>query len=227
MPVIAGIDEAGRGPVIGPLVIAIAAIDTDKAAILKEIGVKDSKQLSPSRRCALFEELKTLLSNYKFVVIPPSTIDCAVNMGNKNNNLNWLEADKSIELIRLMMNETNIDELFIDCPSTNIKSYLQYLKKRLKIKLSCIVAEHKADKTYPIVSAASILAKVIRDREIQNLQEQCQVNFGSGYTSDDRTIAFLKDWLKEHKKFPEFVRLSWMTAKNLLNEVKQTKLDNF
>jgi len=227
MPVIAGIDEAGRGPVIGPMVIAIAAIEKDKEANLKEMGVKDSKELSPSRRCTLFEELKTLLSNYKFVIIPPNTIDSAVNAGTRNNNLNWLEADKSIELIELMMSETKIDELFIDCPSTNIKSYLQYLKRGLKIKLSCIVAEHKADKTYPIVSAASILAKVIRDREIQNLQERCQIDFGSGYTSDDRTIAFLKEWLKEHKEFPEFVRLSWMTVKNLLNEKKQTKLDNF
>ncbi|MDD1778439.1 MAG: ribonuclease HII [Candidatus Helarchaeota archaeon] len=227
MPVIAGIDEAGRGPVIGPLVLAIAAIDTDKVAILKEMGVKDSKELSPSRRCTLFEELKTLLLNYKFVIIPPSTIDSAVKAANRTNNLNWLEANKSIELIKLMVEETKIDELFIDCPSTNIKSYLRYLKRGLKIKLSCIVAEHKADKTYPIVSAASILAKVIRDREIQNLQERCQINFGSGYTSDDRTIAFLKDWLKAHKEFPEFVRLSWITAKNLLDEVKQTKLDSF
>lgn len=227
MPVIAGIDEAGRGPVIGPLVLAIAAIDTDKAAILKEIGVKDSKELSPPKRCALFEELKPLLLNYKFVIIPPSTIDSAVKAGNRLNNLNWLEANKSIELIKLIVRETKIDELFIDCPSTNIKSYLQYLKKRLKIKLSCIVAEHKADKTYPIVSAASIIAKVTRDQEIQNIQQQCQINFGSGYTSDTRTISFLKDWFKEHKEFPEFVRLSWMTARNIMNEMKQTKLDSF
>jgi ribonuclease HII len=225
MPIIAGIDEAGRGPVIGPLVMAITVIDAEKEAILRELGIKDSKQLSPNRRCVLFEELKTVLLNYKFVIIPPGEIDSAVNAG--NTNLNWLEADKSIELIELMMKETKIDELYIDCPSTNIKSYLNYLKKHLKIKLSCMIAEHKADITYPIVSAASIIAKVSRDREIQNIQEQCQINFGSGYTSDDRTIAFLRDWIKEHKEFPEFVRLSWSTARNLLNEVKQTKLDNF
>jgi len=225
MPILAGIEEAGRGPVIGPLVMAITVIDSEKEAVLREIGVKDSKQLSPNRRSVLFEELKTLLLNYKFVIIPPSEIDSAVNA--ENTNLNWLEADKSIELIKLMMKETKIDELYIDCPSTNIKSYLNYLKKHLKIKLSCIIAEHKADITYPIVSAASIIAKVLRDREIQNIQEQWQINFGSGYTSDARTIAFLRDWLKAHKEFPEFVRLSWMTTRNIMNEVKQTKLDNF
>lgn len=225
MPIIAGIDEAGRGPVIGPLVIAIAAIDSENEPYLREIGVKDSKELSPKKRSILFEELQTLLLNYKFVIIPPNEIDAAVTA--ENTNLNYLEADKMIELVKMINNETKIEELFIDCPSTNIKSYTNYLKKGLKIKLSCIIAEHKADKTYPIVSAASIIAKVTRDREIQNIQEICQVEFGSGYTSDKRTIEFLKSWLKGHENFPSFVRLSWMTAKCMLNDLKQTKLDNF
>ena len=225
MPIIAGIDEAGRGPVIGPLVLAIAVIDSEHEGSLREIGVKDSKQLSPNRRSILFEELKTLLLNYKFVIIPPNEIDAAVTA--ENTNLNYLEADKMIELVKMLTSETKIDELFIDCPSTNIKSYTNYLKKGLKIKLSCLVAEHKADITYPIVCAASIIAKVTRDREIQNIQETCQVEFGSGYPSDSRTIEFLSNWLKEHEEFPNFVRLSWMTAKDMLNELKQTKLDNF
>jgi len=225
MPIIAGIDEAGRGPVIGPLVLAIAAINADQEDSLREIGVKDSKQLSPNRRSILFEQLQTLLLNYKFVIIPPNEIDAAVIAG--NTNLNYLEADKMIELVKMMNKETKIDELFIDCPSTNIKTYTNYIKKGLKMKLSCIIAEHKADKTYPIVSAASIIAKVTRDREIQNIQETCQVEFGSGYSSDSKTIEFLRNWLKEHKKFPNFVRISWMTAKCMLNDLKQTKLDNF
>ena len=225
MPIIAGIDEAGRGPVIGPLVLAIAAIDSEKESELREIGVKDSKQLSPNRRSILFEDLNTRLLNYKFVIIPPSEIDDAVTAD--DTNLNYLEADKSIELIKSLTSETKIDELFIDCPSTNITSYRNYLKKGLEIKLTCLVAEHKADITYPIVSAASIIAKVIRDREIQSIQEMCQVEFGSGYTSDTRTIEFLRNWLKEHRKFPNFVRLSWMTAKVMINDLNQTKLDNF
>lgn len=221
MPIIAGIEEAGRGPVIGPMVMAIVIIDSEKEQYLREIGVRDSKQLSPKRRESLFEQLTEVLQAYKYVIIPPQEIDAAVE--SKTTNLNWLEADKSIELVKLVTKDIQLDEIFIDCPSNNIISWRSYVENRLDIQLSCLIAEHKADQKYPIVSAASIIAKVIRDGEIEKLQHKYQINFGSGYPSDPRTISFLKDWLKKYKKFPDFVRKSWATAKNLL----QRKLDDF
>ena len=222
---LAGIEEAGRGPVIGPMVMAIALIESNQEQTLRELGVKDSKQLSPKRRESLFKQLKETLPVYKYKIIMPKEIDASLNSG--NSNLNWLEADKAVELVKMVTKDMKIDELYIDCPSTNTSSFESYLKKRLNIDFSCLIVEHKADQNYPIVSAASIIAKVIRDREIEKLQETHRIDFGSGYTSDKRTIAFLKEWVKEHKTFPDFVRKSWITAKNILNEINQTKLDDF
>lgn len=225
MPIIAGIEEAGRGPVIGPMVMAIAVINAQKISYLSEIGVKDSKKLSPKRRDSLFDQLKEILDAYKYIIISPQEIDAALE--SENSNLNWLEAEKSIELYNLIIKEIHIDQLILDCPSTNIESYRAYLEKRMHIDPQCLIAEHKADENYPIVSAASITAKVIRDREIQKLQKKYKIDFGSGYSSDPRTQNFLREWMKNHNKLPEFVRKSWITARNILNEAKQRKLDDF
>ncbi|MHA1324316.1 MAG: ribonuclease HII, partial [Candidatus Helarchaeota archaeon] len=108
---------------------------------------------------------------------------------------------------------------------TNTKAYASYLLKHLKRPPHCLITEHKADQNYPIVSASSIIAKVIRDRELQKLQQKYSINFGSGYTSDKRTIDFLRTWVKIHKQFPAIVRKSWKTAKNIENELCQIKLD--
>lgn len=225
MPIIAGIDEAGRGPVIGPMVMAIAVIDSQNELALREMGVKDSKQLAPKQRDVLFDQLQEVLPAYKYVIITPKEIDA--NVESCDSNLNWLEADKTVELFQLIIKEIHVAELFIDCPSTNIESYLLYLHPKLDLNPSCVTAEHKADVTYPIVSAASIIAKVIRDREIKKIQAKYHVSFGSGYSSDENTISFLKAWARKHKKFPEYVRGSWATAKNILKETLQRKLTEF
>ncbi len=225
MPFVAGIEEAGRGPVIGPMVMAITVIESSKEHTLREIGVKDSKQLTPKQRKALFMQLQGFLQAYDYKIIEPKEIDNSLISG--NSNLNWLEADISIELVKKITKDIQIDQYYIDCPSTNIESYVAYLTKHIPLEPSCIIAEHKADQNYPIVSAASIIAKVIRDQEIENLQTQLGFDFGSGYTSDKKTITFLRDWVKKHKKLPNFVRKSWVTAKNILNDVKQKKLVDY
>ena len=225
MPIIAGIEEAGRGPVIGPMVMAIAVIEAEKEPELREMGVRDSKQLTPNRRDVLFNQLKGVLHAYKYIIIPPEEIDAALD--SEETNLNWLEADKAIELIQIIKKELQADEIFIDCPSTNTETFKAYLCQRLDVDLNCLICEHKADQTYPVVSAASIIAKVIRDGEIEKIQQKYQVNFGSGYTSDKRTINFLKAWVKKHRTLPDFVRKSWATAKKILEEVNQKKLDGY
>lgn len=207
------------------MVMAIAVIEADKEPILREIGVKDSKQLSPKQREALFEQLSEILPMYHYTIIEPKEIDACLK--SENSNLNWLEADISVDLVKKAIKKIQIDKIFIDCPSTNINSYVSYLENRLDLEPSCLIAEHKADQNYPIVSAASIIAKVVRDQEIKNLQTRLGIDFGSGYTSDKKTITFLKEWVKNHKRLPEFVRKSWVTAKNILNEAKQRKLADY
>ncbi|MHA1325548.1 MAG: ribonuclease HII, partial [Candidatus Helarchaeota archaeon] len=119
MPIIAGIEEAGRGPVIGPMVLAIAVIESSKESVLREMGVRDSKQLSPLKRNAIYKRLKSILKVYKFKIISPREIDDA--LFSSVNNLNKLEADKTIELVQMVEKTCKIDEIYIDCPSTNTK----------------------------------------------------------------------------------------------------------
>ncbi|MFH1972000.1 MAG: ribonuclease HII [archaeon] len=207
---IAGVDEAGRGPVIGPLVVAGVAIEEKNIKKLEELGVKDSKLLTPKRREELFSKIKEL-TEYKILIIPPQEVDDAVNSASMN--LNWLEAVK----YAMVINALNPDKAYVDCPSVNNKAFKEYMEQFLKKKPELIV-ENKADLNYPIVGAASILAKVTRDREIKKLREKYG-DFNSGYPSDPKTKEFLK---KYHKKYPEIFRHSWSSYQKLQDN--QTKL---
>jgi ribonuclease HII len=214
---ILGIDEAGRGPVIGPLVMAAVKINEKDEKKLIELGVKDSKLLLPSQREYMFDKILEIADSYKIIIIPPLKIDEAVN--SETTNLNWLEADNAIDMI----NELNPAKAYIDCPSTNIAKYTEYLQKKLTVKTKLVV-EHKADFTYPVVSAASILAKVTRDREIEKIKEKIGMNLGSGYPSDPMTQEFLKNNWKTH---PDVFRHSWASYKNYSEGQSQKKLFDF
>jgi len=223
MTIIAGIEEAGRGPAIGPLVMCIALIEENKLDILKKIGVKDSKQLTSKIRKEIFDKLKRSLI-YKVKIIEPNEIDSCLK--SKISNLNKLEAQVSAELTNEMLKQYEINQLILDCPSINKEAYLKYFKK-LIIKNIKIKAEHKADVNFPIVSAASIIAKCIRDEEIEKIKNKYNIDFGSGYPSDEKTINFLKYWYSKYKRFPDFVRKSWSTISRIKMELDQKKLDNF
>ncbi|MBN2421269.1 ribonuclease HII [Candidatus Woesearchaeota archaeon] len=209
-----GTDEAGRGPVLGPLVICGVLASEEQEKQLMEIGVKDSKMLTPIQRERMFERIVKVVEKYEIVIIQPEEIDDAVE-GKGGLNLNWLEAIKSAQII----NKLKPNVAILDCPSTNIKAYSDYVAKHVDGCVK-IIAEHKADQIYPIVSAASILAKVTRDEEIQKLKKQYKVEFGSGYPSDPLTQIFIK---KFHDKFP-FFRKSWESYKNIAKGKSQTKL---
>ena len=200
MVLVCGIDEAGRGPVIGPLVIAGATIDQENIDVLKRIGVKDSKLLSPDQRKRMYSELLNALQSYEILIVPVFVIDEAV-LSTTGMNLNWLEAIKSAEIL----NKLNPNTAYVDCPSTNITAYASYLRNKLVNKKVQLVCEHKADATYAICSAASILAKVTRDNEIGKILHTTGIDFGSGYPSDPKTIAFLRDYWDKY----DFFRKSW------------------
>ncbi len=202
MTTICGIDEAGRGPVIGPLVIAGALIDEAQIPILQRIGVKDSKRLTPEQRQQMYYQLVSTLKAYEILVIQPFVIDEAVFTQHNEMNLNWLEALKTVEII----NKLQPEKVIVDCPSNNIAAYSHYLRQRLTNKHVHLVCEHKADATYHICAAASILAKVTRDKEVEKIRHDIGVEFGSGYPSDPRTVAFLRDYWD---KFDHIFRKSW------------------
>ncbi|MBI4159088.1 ribonuclease HII [Candidatus Woesearchaeota archaeon] len=216
MVYICGLDESGRGPVIGFLVIAGALIKENEINKLRELGVKDSKLLSPLQRESIAKELRKIVK-YKLIKLSPREIDGAVE--GQNSNLNWLEADNTIKIL----NELKPNKAYIDCPSNNIEAYKNYLQKKLKSDIELHVG-HKMDFIAEICSAASILAKVERDKEIENIKKKIKIDFGSGYPSDPKTQEFLK---KHYKDFPDIIRKSWASYKNLIENKKQRKIGEY
>jgi ribonuclease HII len=216
MAKILGIDEAGRGPVIGPMVMAGVIIEESAEEELKKIGVKDSKLLSPAVREALFEKIQKIVLNYEIIIITPQEIDNAVN--DTALNLNGLEAKTSAKII----NTLKPDKAILDCPSTTPSAYVTTLKKNLTHKCD-IVAEHKADVNFVVVGAASILAKVTRDREIEKIKE-LYGDIGSGYPADPITQVFLR---RNYKTYPKIFRKSWSSYKKLADKKSQTGLGDF
>ncbi|AJF62753.1 MAG: Ribonuclease [archaeon GW2011_AR20] len=212
-----GIDEAGKGPVLGSLFICGVLIEEKDTSKLKKIGVKDSKLLTHKKRIELAKEIKKIAKKYKIVQIKPEEIDKAVSHDH-GMNLNWLEAHKTA----LIINELNPDKAIIDCPSPNTRKYQEYLLNLLNNKNVELVVEHKAEKYYP-VGAASILAKCAREEEMDDIKKKYG-NTGPGYSSNAITQKFVKENFDRH---PEIFRKSWSTWKNHAQAKNQKKLDEF
>jgi ribonuclease HII len=209
---VAGVDEAGRGCVIGPLVIAGVLIKEENLHFLRQLGVKDSKLLSPKKREALAAEIARLAEKHHVVKLLPSEIDRAVESGRKLHKLNRLEAQTMSQIINVL----KPDEAYVDAADTLEERFKHHIQEGLTVKAK-ITSRHKADKIYAVVSAASIIAKVERDKEIAALKE-AYGNFGSGYLTDQKTMLFLKQWLQTHTDYPSCVRQSWKPAKQAKNE---------
>jgi len=212
---IAGVDEAGRGPVIGPLVLCVYIIQNDKENKLKELGVKDSKILSKNAREKIHSKIIEHANDYKTIHLSAADIDEM----RKIATLNRIEQKMMVNTIK--KSSIKPDQIYIDAADVNEKRYgLEFKKEFPQAK---IVSKHKADMLFPVVSAASIIAKVERDREISKLHDKYGVDFGSGYPSDPKTKSFLVKCYKEKKKFPPIVRESWVTAKKIKEKYSQVK----
>ena len=199
-----GIDDAGRGCVIGPLVVAGVLIDVGKSKELRAIGVKDSKLLSPRKRAELYNEIKGIVKCYS-VKAYPKVIDEYVSHYKRFGGLNYLEAVSMGKIIR----KFNPYLAILDAPDINAERFKSNVKSFLSRRVR-IISTHHADRLYRVVSAASIVAKVERDREIEDLR--CEYgDFGSGYPSDRKTRSFLIKWLKHHDEPPTFARHTWRT----------------
>jgi len=210
-----GIDEAGRGPVLGPMVICGICFPSDDLDLLREIGVKDSKKLPFSKRNELAKILREKCHSIKVIITSAKEIDDRI----KNNlTMNRLELLKFTEII----NDLKPNIVIIDAADVNEKRFGTSIKTLLDYKPKKIISKHKADDIYPIVSASSIIAKDIRDNLIETLREKYG-DFGSGYPSDMKTISFLKDWIIKNKKPPSIARTTWKTTKKILNETIYNK----
>jgi len=217
---IAGIDDAGRGPIIGPLVIAGVMVEEKDLPRLKNLGVKDSKLLSPHRREQLAEEIKKLALKFHVIKLSPAEIDKVVETGRKLHKLNRLEAHTMAKVIVAL----KPDIAYVDASDVLAERFGKHIEEKLPFSIQ-IVSEHKADVKYPVVSAASIIAKVERDRAVEELTKKYG-DMGSGYITDPKTVKFLEKWVKKYSSYPDFVRKSWKPAKRLKEtaEAKQAKL---
>jgi len=212
-----GIDEAGRGPVIGDMFVAGIVLDSKHEGDLVSVGVKDSKALSPQRRAELFS---TIISKSYAVIVTrfgPNIID------KSNINSLFLKAIKDILTIVFNKLHYNIEEVIIDAVRSSrlineLRSFLANMGNG-DVKL---VVEEKADAKYVVVSAASIIAKHLRDTHIR-LLHTIYGDFGSGYPSDPKTISWLSTAIRTGE-IPPIIRRSWYTVRRLGLRVNQDLL---
>jgi len=219
-----GIDDAGRGPVIGPMVLAGCLLDENAEKELKRLGVKDSKQLSQKRREFLAEKIKERAETFEVVILPPVEID---GEGEDRIKLNELEALACAKIINKINKGFNRIRVVIDCPSVSIAKWTDYLKTKINNLSNLeIVCEHKADINHVTVSAASVLAKCVREIEMSKLREIYGPSIGSGYSSDPLTQKFLETHAKKHEDKGIF-RKTWLTWKRANVALSQKKLGEF
>ncbi|XP_055975819.1 ribonuclease H2 subunit A isoform X1 [Sorex fumeus] len=221
-PCVLGIDEAGRGPVLGPMVYAICYCPLSRLADLEGLKVADSKTLLESERERLFAKME---EDGEFVgwaldVLSPNLISTSM-LGRVKYNLNSLSHDTAEGLVRFALDQgVNVTQVFVDTVGPP-EPYEKKLKQRFPgIE---VTVKAKADALYPVVSAASICAKVARDQAVKSWRfveelEELDTEYGSGYPNDPKTKAWLRKHVEPVFGFPQFVRFSWSTAQSLLEK---------
>ena len=210
-----GVDEAGRGPVMGPLVVAAVYVEVDDD--LRFIGVKDSKKLTPKKRSQMYEEIIDSVEGYSVKVISAEEIDSL----RERMSLNEVELNAFVDVVSKMP----VSRVYADCPDVNPMSFKTSMTTKLRnIE---VIAEHKADDRYPVVSAASIIAKVTRDRIIEDISAEFGENIGSGYPSDTVTTDFIEKWIKENGRSPKHTRTSWETVKRIQSRCSVRKITDW
>ena len=217
---ICGLDESGRGPVLGSLVVAGVTFEDDHE--LREYNVRDSKKIAPKRRETLAEKIKEIAADYEVILISASDIDDM----RKIMTLNEIETNAFSKVITKL----KPDVCYVDSADVNDKRFGRDILSRLSFKPK-IISKHKADDIYPIVGAASILAKTTRDENVRKiakeLEKKLNLPLGSGYPADPITQKFLRTWVETFGELPPYTRRSWKTAQKILKGSKIKKLDDF
>ncbi len=191
---------------LGPLVIAGISLDKKNLRKLSSLGVKDSKQLSPKSREYFYKKIIKIADDYHIAKISPKSIDASV----KKHCLNDLEAKYMAKVVSRL----NSDTSYVDSCDVNPKRFgkkISQLSDNHKIK-----SYHHADSRFVIVSAASVLAKVTRDRAIAKLRKNHDL--GSGYPSDSTSVKFVTKYYRTNHIMPSFVRKSWKPIRRILDD---------
>jgi len=210
-----------KGAIIGPMVIAGVVIDKKDEKKLVKMGVKDSKLLSPKKREDLAEKIEKIAKSIVVLRVQPCKIDSYRARG---INLDKIEAMKMAEIIDIC----KVKKVFVDSLEQNSKKFKELILSFLKNKEVELVVENYLDESLPVVSAASIIAKVNRDEAIEEIKKKEGFDFGVGYSHDQRTIEFLKKLIKERGgNLPSYVRQSWITTQVLKGESSQKKIKDF
>lgn len=213
---ICGVDEAGRGPMLGPLVVGAVWCSDDR--LLRRLGVKDSKQLSKETREHMYSRIDRDADAWAVEVMDAEEIDRLMSQ----ESLNEIE----LGMFAKVAGKRSFDTLYADCPDVDAERFGRILSVHIGGGTK-VVAEHKADARYPVVSAASIMAKVTRDRIISDISREFGTEVGSGYPSDRTTVEFVQKWIKEHGVAPKHTRCSWAPVKRMLAASHNTSLDDW
>lgn len=204
-PKVLGIDEAGRGSVLGPLVVGGFLAEADRLPELGGLGVRDSKLLTRPQREGLFDALESLGDRIALEISPPQ-IDSAV----ARRGLNLLEARFFARLLRM----TDAQEVYVDACDPRPDRFGRRVRSMARTPAR-VVSRHHADRDLPVVSAASIVAKVCRDRAMDRLRERLESDCGSGYPSDMKTQRFVSTHLSAETAPVAWLRYSWRTVDRL------------
>ncbi len=216
-PIVVGVDEAGRGSLVGPLVVGAFAVREDRLDELVGAGARDSKRLSPDARLRAYRALLAV-GRADSASLPPSTIDRAV----RRHGLNRLEAAAFGRLVR----RSGASVAYLDACDANAARFGQEVARHTGGSIR-LVARHHADRDLPIVGAASIVAKVRRDRWVAGLARRLATDVGSGYPSDPTTVAFVRRRLAEDPSAPRWVRRSWATMQRVIPDRPARTLEAF
>ena len=208
-----GVDEAGKGPVLGSMFVA--AVRARPADVPDDVD--DSKRLTPARREELAVAIRDRVDAYAVVEVPVDEID------DPETDMNELTVTGHADALESLVREEC--ECYLDAADTNAVRFERRVEKRLTVDVD-IRAEHGADETYPVVAAASILAKVARDNHVTALESEYG-SVGSGYPSDSTTRQFLREFVREHDCLPACARESWQTSRDVLIEADQAALTDF
>ncbi len=220
MAKILGIDEAGRGPVIGSMFVGGFMIDSRKMDDLDDIGVRDSKKLSDSRREKMASKLRDLGGDF----LKEITAD-EIDQLRSVMSLNQIEIQGFADVIE----RAQPDKVYIDLPEPDAERFISKIKEEIPPSMHDIefVAEHGADDEYSVVSAASIVAKSARESHVEELHSKYGYDFRSGYPHDEPTIEFLKTFMQEKGELPPETRMSWSTAQRIKRENSQNSLGDY
>jgi len=211
---ICGVDEAGKGSVLGPLVVAGIGVSSEER--LSDLGVRDSKLLSLKERERLYPRIRKICK-VATVTIAAQEIDAIRN----EMTMNACVARAHAQVIAKL----SPDCAYVDACDVNCFRYAEMVRVHLSPPCE-IVSEHHADEKFAVVSAASIIAKVVRDREIKKLAKKYG-EIGSGYPSDPVTIRWLSGYIRDNPSPPLIARRSWKTVGNLLAQKTQRSLLDF